>query len=277
MIGIIGASGFIGYNLYKALKSSRRKVIGTYFLNKKKELARFDLKRGDFSLFDKCAQVVISSAITNIDECFLNKDEAYRINVKKTIEFIQYLADRAIKPIFLSSDQVFDGKKGNYTEKDEPHPINFYGDFKLQVEEFMKKNVENYLILRLSKIYSRDLNEPGMFTEMFLRLKKKEKIKAAYNQIFNPTDVNMAGYAINKALNKNLKNLYHLANSAVMSRYDFALSIAKEYGFDKNLIIPVDIRILPFLEKRPLNTSLNVERIAGEIFPLRKMTAKSRE
>lgn len=275
MIGIIGASGLIGYNLYKALKSSRRKVIGTYFLNKKKELVRFDLKRGDFSLFDKCAQVVISSAITNIDECFLNKNEAYRINVKKTVEFIKYLADRAIKPIFLSSDQVFDGKKGNYAEKDEPHPINFYGDFKLQVEEFMKKNVENYLILRLSKIYSRSLKEPGMFTEMFLRLKKKEKIKAAYNQIFNPTDVNMAGYAIHKALNKNLKNLYHLANSAVMSRYDFALSIAKEYGFDKNLIIPVDIRILPFLEKRPLNTSLNVERIAGEIFPLRKMTAKS--
>lgn len=267
MIGIIGASGLIGYNLYMALKSSRRKVIGTYFLNKKKELVRFDLKKGDFSLFDKCTQVVISGAITNIDECLLNKDEAYKINVKKTVEFIKYLADRAIKPVFLSSDQVFDGKKGNYTEKDEPRPINFYGDFKLQVEEFMKKNMENYLILRLSKIYSRDLNESGMFTEMFLRLKKKEKIKAAYNQIFNPTDVNMISYFVRKALNKNLKNLYHLANSKIMSRYDFALSIANEYGFDKNLIIPVDIRALSLLEKRPLNSSLNVKKIAKVIFP----------
>lgn len=265
MIGIVGASGLIGYHFYKTLKSRREDVIGTYFSTEKEELIKFDFKRDSFSLFDKCKQVVITSAITNIDECFLNKDEAYKINVEKTIEFIKYLADRKIKPVFLSSDQVFDGKKGNNTEEDRPNPINHYGDFKLQVEEFMKNNLKNYLILRLSKTYSRNLKEHGMFAEIFLRLKKREKVKAAYNQIFNPTDIRMVCDGMYKAINMNLKNLYHLADHIIMSRYDFALSVANECGFNKDLVEPIDIQDLPLIEKRPLNTSLDVRKISEAI------------
>lgn len=266
MIGIIGASGLIGYNFYKTLRSKGEDVIGTYFSTRKRELIRFDLKKDRFSLFDKCKQVLIASAITNIDDCFLKKEEAYKINVEKTIEFIKYLADRKIKPIFLSSDQVFDGERGNYREEDKPHPINYYGDFKLQVEEFMKNNLENYLILRLSKTYSRNLKEHGMFAEIFFRLKERKKIKAAYNQIFNPTDVRMVCDGMYKAINRNLKNLYHLANPIVMSRYDFVSSIANEYGFNKDLVEPIDIRSLPLIEKRSLNTSLDVKRLSEVIF-----------
>lgn len=273
MIGIVGASGLIGYNLFKYVKSKGEEVVGTYFSKEKKELIKFDLQNDDFFIFDRCKQIIITSAITNIDECFLNKDQAYKINVAKTIEFIKYLADRKIKPIFLSSDQVFDGEKGNYTEEDRPHPINYYGEFKFQVEEFMKNNLENYLILRLSKTYSRNLEENSIFAEIFFRLKKREKIKAAYNQIFNPTDISLVCEGMYKAINLNLKNLYNLANHMIVSRYDFALSIAKEYGFDKDLIEPIDMHQLPFIEKRPLNTSLNVKKIK-EVISLSKGTAR---
>jgi dTDP-4-dehydrorhamnose reductase len=271
MIGIVGASGLIGYNFHKTLKSRGEDVIGTYFSAEKKELIRFDLKRDSFSLFDKCKQVVITSAITNVDECFLNKDEAYELNVERTIEFIKYLSDTKIKPIFLSSDQVFDGEKGNYTEEDRPNPINHYGNFKLQVEEFMKNNLEDYLILRLSKTYSKNLKEHGMFAEIFSRLKRDEKVKAAYNQIFNPTDIRIVCDGMYKAINVNLNNLYHLANHMIMSRYDFVLSVADEYGFDKNLIESIDIRDLPLAEQRPLNTSLNVKKISEAIGELYKL------
>jgi len=275
MTGIIGASGFIGYNFYKTLKSNGENVIGTYFLTRRRGFVNFDLKKDGFSLFDKCKQVLIASAITNIDECFFNKDEAYKINVEKTKDFVKYLADRKIKPIFLSSDQVFDGKKGNYIEEDRANPINYYGDFKLQVEEFMNNNLESYLILRLSKIYSKNLKEPGVFAEIFSRLKDRKKVKAAYNQIFNPTDVRMVCDNIYKVMKRNLKNVYHLASPTIMSRYDFALSIACEYGFNKDLIEPIDIRFFPLIEKRPLNTSLNVKKISAAISPFVRETAKT--
>ena len=103
MIGIVGASGLIGHALYKFLKKEGENVIGTYFLNKKKGLLRFDLRKDDFSIASKCSEVIITSAIVGIDECFLNRAEAYNLNVERTIGLIKYLADREIKPIFISS------------------------------------------------------------------------------------------------------------------------------------------------------------------------------
>ena len=134
----------------------------------------------------------------------------------------------------------------------------------------MKNNLKNYLILRLSKTYSRNLEENSIFAEIFFRLKRREKIKAAYNQIFNPTDISLVCEGMYKAINLNLKNLYHLANHMIVSRYDFALSVANEYGFNRDLIEPIDIHGLPLIEKRPLNTSLNVKKISKLIFPLQR-------
>lgn len=261
MIGLLGASGLIGWNLYKFLLTKQETVLGTYLSQKKEGLIKFDLEKDDFSLFDGCKQVIILGAITNIDECYLKKDLVYKINVERTIELISYLADRDIKPVFISSDQVFDGKKGNYTEEDEPNPVNYYGRFKLIVEEFTRVHLKDYLILRLSKTYSRNLDDPGMFREIFVKLKKSEKLKAAYNQIFNPTDIRFICEGFYRAIKMDLKGLYHLAEQKIMSRYDFALSIAEEYGFDKNLIERIDFNTLGVIEKRALNSSLNVEKI----------------
>jgi dTDP-4-dehydrorhamnose reductase len=110
-----------------------------------------------------------------------------------------------------------------------------------------------------------------MFAEIFSRLKRDEKVKAAYNQIFNPTDIRIVCDGMYKAINVNLNNLYHLANHMIMSRYDFVLSVADEYGFDKNLIESIDIRDLPLAEQRPLNTSLNVKKISEAIGELYKL------
>lgn len=261
MVGIAGASGLIGWNLYKFLEKRKVDIIATYFSTKKEGLINFDIGNNNFSLFDKCDQVVILNGITNIDNCFLKKDEACKVNVEKTIKLIKYISDRHIKPIFISSDQVFNGKKGNYTEEDIPAPINYYGKFKLQVEKFMRNSLCNYLILRLSKTYSRNLEDGSIFTEIFSRLKNGEKVKASYNQVFNPTDVEIVCDGIYKGTEMNLKGVYHLADERIMSRYDFALLIANEYGFDISLVEPVDLNIFPFIERRTLDSSLNVKKL----------------
>ncbi len=259
MIGIAGASGLIGYNFYRFLNCRGYDTIGTFYSNRKDGLVKFNLTSKDFSLFNNCSQVIIAAAVSNIDKCFIEKDKVRRINVESTIELIKYLSRKKIKPVFLSTDQVFDGEKGNYSTEDKPRPLNCYGNFKLQVEEFMKKNLQNYLILRLSKTYSRNLNEKSIFSEIYLSLSKNIKIEAAYNQIFNPTDVSMLCEMLIKALDLNLSGVYHIAEPKIISRHEFAVSVAQEFGFDKDLIIPADIRTLSFLkDTRPLNTSLIV-------------------
>ncbi|MEW6087946.1 MAG: SDR family oxidoreductase [bacterium] len=260
MIGILGASGLIGYNLFVFFKSNGIQTIGSYYSNKRDGLVKLNLFEDNFSIFNGCTHVVIAAGITNIDDCFRYKQEAYRCNVEKNIELIRYLADRKIKPIFLSSDQVFDGNKGNYDETEKTNPVNYYGDCKVQVEEFMRKNLKDYLILRLSKVYSRNLNDGGMFAEIFEKLRDGKKVTGAYNQIYNPTDVEIISMGIYHSINADLTGLYHLADKNIISRFEFAKNIAKEYNFNQCLIERIDFNSLPLLEKRALNSSLNVEK-----------------
>jgi len=261
MIGIVGASGLIGHNLFDFLRAHGEQAMGTYCLTPKEALLRFDLLKDDFAIFDNCNVVVISSAMSNIDQYCLERDLAYQIHVVKTIELIKYLAERRIGIVFLSSDQVFDGKKGNYTELDKPAPVNSYGLFKLQVERFLRNHVGNYLVFRLSKTYSTNITDGGTFADIVGAFRKGGPVKSAYNLIFNPTDVKLVCQGIYQSIQMNIKGLYHLADKAVMSRYEFAHRIAEEYGFDPGLIVSVDFNDLPCLEKRALNSSLNVEKI----------------
>jgi dTDP-4-dehydrorhamnose reductase len=261
MIGIVGASGLIGRNLFDFLRAHGEQAMGTYCLTPKEALLRFDLLKDDFAIFDNCNVVVISSAMSNIDQYYLEHDLAYQIHVVKTIELINYLECNRIKIIFLSSDQVFDGRKGAYTEEDEPGPLNCYGSFKLSVEQHLVNNVKDYLILRLSKTYSTNVADGGMLADIVNAFRKGGPVKAAYNLIFNPTDVSLVCNGILQSIEMDIKGLYHLADKTIMSRYDFACAIAKEYDFDHALIQPIDFNELGCLEKRSLNSSLNVEKI----------------
>ncbi len=261
LIGIVGASGLIGKNLFAFLRKKGQQVLGTYCSTCQKELIKYDLLKDDFSLFDNCKVVVMCSAISNIDKCLLEKEQAHQVNVVKTIELMNYLARNGIKTIFLSSDQVFDGRNGAYSEDDEPNPVNCYGSFKLCVEQHLINNIEDHLVLRLSKTYSTNIADGGMLADIISAFNRDEPIRSAYNQIFNPTDVNLVCNGILKSIQMNLKGLYHLADEKIMSRYECACAIAKEYGYDPALVESIDFNSLSCIEKRALNSSLNVTKI----------------
>jgi dTDP-4-dehydrorhamnose reductase len=260
-IGIAGASGLIGSNLFAFLQKKGQQVLGTYCSTCQQELVKFDLLEDDFSVFGNCKVVVICSAISNLDKCLLEKELAYQVNVVKTIELINYLARNGIKTIFLSSDQVFDGRNGDYAEGDEPNPVNCYGSFKLCVEEYLINNIEDHLVLRLRKTYSTNIADGGMLADIINAFGRGGPVRSAYNLIFNPTDVSLVCNAILQSIEIDLKGLYHLADKTIMSRYEFACAIAKEYGYDPALVESIDFNSLPCIEKRALNSSLNVTKI----------------
>ena len=265
-IGIVGASGLVGWNLRKCLLKKGCEVFGTYHSRKKEGLVRFDLVSGEFDLFDGLDAVVIAGGMTRLDDCVKDRVYSRKVNVERTVALISSLAEMGIKPVFLSSEQVFEGTKGNYRETDETSPLTFYGRMKREVEKYMEKNLDEYLVFRLSKTYSRNLEDGGIFAETVCALQYGKKVKAAWNLFFNPTDVTLVCNGIINSLKKRLNGIFHLADKRVMSRYDFILSIADEMGFDRGQVEAIDINGLELMEKRPLNTSLNVEKINRELY-----------
>jgi dTDP-4-dehydrorhamnose reductase len=260
-IAIVGASGFIGRNLYSFLKAKKVPVLGTCFNGTYEDCVTFNLLTDNFSIFNECTHVLIGAGITKIDDCARFKEKAYAVNVTKTIELIGYLGTHGIAPIFLSSDQVFDGEKGNYREEDSVNPVNFYGKYKVIVEEHIRTTLQKYLILRLSKTFSTDLRQESWYTDIVTQLKKGIVIKAATDKIYNPTDIRFVCQGIYFAIKEGLTSLYHLAQPHIMSSYDFVVATAKEYGFPDSLVEPVSFSSYAMLEKRALNSSLNVDKI----------------
>ncbi|MGH9921551.1 MAG: SDR family oxidoreductase [Nitrososphaerales archaeon] len=128
---IIGVSGLIGHKLAK-LAYGKFSLYGTYNYRKVAldscETSQLDVTKEDDTrkfIEELRSDVIINtSAIHNVDYCETNKEEAWKINVTalRNLTTAQKIGARLIN---ISTDYVFDGKKGNYTENDQPSPLNF--------------------------------------------------------------------------------------------------------------------------------------------------------
>ena len=114
---VVGASGFIGSRLLKRLGGSGR---GTGFQRCSSRLRKFDIGsesiRRLYPPTDRPDVCVLLASETNIDECARNPVATHKLNVDATIQTIKNLIEDSVKPIFISSDTVFDGDIGKYLE-----------------------------------------------------------------------------------------------------------------------------------------------------------------
>ncbi|MHA1132353.1 MAG: SDR family oxidoreductase, partial [Candidatus Helarchaeota archaeon] len=146
---IIGASGLVGFCLFE-LFIKNYKVVGTYYKNKIKDLIHLNLL--DKSELKatlnavKPAIILLPAALPNVEFCETNPEECWKHNVTAPLNLINLIKDTSIKLVYYSTDYIFDGKSGPYSEDDIPNPINVYGKAKLETEKQISKYLTNYLI-----------------------------------------------------------------------------------------------------------------------------------
>lgn len=262
---IIGGSGTFGQELYKKYNSDE--ILFTFNKNFIEKGIKFDAINMDFEKTIKnlngIKTAILLLAHKDINYCFENKSYSNLINVIKIKEILNCLKKYNIKPIFLSTDFVFSGKKGNYTEDDKPDPIVLYGKQKLEIENFIKDNFDNYLIFRLSKTFSLKKNDTAPFYS-WLNFFNKKKIYCATDQIYNPISVEDAAKIVFQISKKNLNGIFNLAGPESFSRYQIFEKLYKEYLKFKDIKVQlVDCKFNDLkknLEHWPLNTSMVINK-----------------
>ena len=133
---LIGGSSNIG----KVLKGNILNTDYTYFKNKIENGIYFDITKKNLNEIvnlNKYSNIILLSAITKLDECVENKELSNDINIDSTKELINIISKKNIHIIFFSTEFVFDGHKGNYSEIDNTNPINLYGKQKLEIEKYI--------------------------------------------------------------------------------------------------------------------------------------------
>ncbi len=207
-------------------------------------------------------QIIINAAAyTDVDGCEIHKDKAWAVNVGGVRNLVNLCKEQNIKLIHISTDYIFNGEDGPYSEDDPPDPVSFYGETKLESEKIIKESGIDYLIVRTNVLYGFGKNVKSNFLLWLLeKLSQNEKIKIVTDQFNNPTLADNLSLCILEMVKKNFSGTYHIAGSEYLSRYDFAIKVADKFNFDKNNILPTKTEILQQKAKRPYKGGLRIDK-----------------
>ncbi len=200
--------------------------------------------------------IVNTAAFTDVDRAEVEKETAYKVNASA----VGYLAEAAhlfnAKLVHISTDYVFNGKKGNYAEDSLPEPLGYYGKTKLAGENLAKSQLSNLAILRTQVLYGYGRGVKRNFVLWILdMLSGGKQFAVVKDQIGNPTMADELAFAILKVVKKNTVGLYHVSGFETMSRYDFARQIAEVFGFDPAAVSSTTTDKLEQRARRPMNSS----------------------
>jgi dTDP-4-dehydrorhamnose reductase len=258
---VTGASGLLGQKVVEVFKrESEYELLSCDLVGNKDDAMTLDITDhhnvmevvGSY----KPSVIVNAAAFTNVDLAETEKEVAYKINATA----VGYLADAAnvfnAKLVHISTDYVFDGKNGNYSEESLPNPISYYGKSKLAGENLIISKLQDHAILRTQVLYGFGRNIKKNFVLWVVeQLSKHENIRIVDDQIGNPTLADELAFAILKVCQKNATGLYHVSGFETISRYEFASRIVEVFGLDFSLVKRSKSSELVQSARRPMNSS----------------------
>lgn len=277
---VIGSAGQVGSRVVRLGKEKGHHVLGGY-------LSRPPCEAIDAFQIDKTIPgqvkdvlnrarpevVVDTGALDNVDYCETHPEEAFAVNATGTGNVAGAAAGIGAKYIFISSDYVFDGRRGAYTESDPTSPLNVYGRSKLEGERLALRSGTNVSVLRPSVVYSWEptivstspSGKPLNFAMWLLKeLKSGKSVRIVQDQVSSPTFADDLAMAILAVAGADATGVFHAAGRTPLSRYNFAKRIAEEFEIETELITPTSSSALSQSAKRPLNSSLVSDRLEGE-------------
>ncbi|HAW50650.1 TPA: hypothetical protein DCX16_06855 [bacterium] len=266
---IIGASGFLGSAFLFTYRNIHPDCVGTARKLDGYNIFYVDLLSPNIAplkLTEKGhKEALILAAIPKIERCEKEKELTRKVNVDGTLELIKQLVSEGIKPIFFSSDYVFDGEKGNYEDDALTNPITEYGRQKAEVEARIKDIAkDNYLVVRLGKVFSLKKGDNSLLDEMASILASGGIVKAAFNQIFSPMLISDVINAVAYLQAKGTTKIINVCSPEVWLRYDLALEMAKAMGIESKQIQRISLDEIASEAKRPKNTSMIPKRLLSE-------------
>lgn len=206
--------------------------------------------------------VVHAAALTDVDKCETNKELAWKINVEGTRSIVEAAKASRTFLVYISTDYVFNGEKGSYTETDATDPINYYGVTKLKAEKLVQNTLNEYCIARASVLFGSapSTGKTNFVLWLLNKLKGNEEARIVTDQWNSPTlNTNMAEMTL-EIIEQKLTGTYHLSGATRISRFDFARMLARIFSFDVNLIVPSLSAEFSWAAKRPRDSSLSTEK-----------------
>ncbi len=260
---LLGASGRIASSIIKFFRlETNHKLI--LLSNSTDKLPRYegyiyynvnslDFKEIKNICFKEKPEVIINAAgYTDVDKCETERNTAWDLNVTlaENLASISRVIDSHL--ISFSSDYVFDGLKGPYSEDDKQNPINFYGRTKHGMENTCLFNLNMSTVIRTNCIYGSEAKGKTDFIRWVLyKLEQGYGADIVEGQYCNPTYTEDIAVVVNKVISKRRYGIYHAGGPDWMSRYEIAVMTARIFNLDESLLKPIRPNQLNQSARRP--------------------------
>jgi len=263
---IKGASGLIGREFCYVAEKEGHKVYSAYHKVKPEfgeaiELditSRESVRRAVLAIRPDC--IVHLAALTDVDRCEIEKDEAKRINAYATELIAKEAKALSTFLIYVSTDYVFDGKKGLYGEEDNPEPINYYGMTKLMGEHGVRDFAAEWCVARTSTPFGWHPSRISFPKFIIERLSKGQGIQVVEDQYTSPTSTSNLARMLLEIAERRINGYVHVSGATRISRLELALLVAERMSLRKELITAVPMDSIGWRVKRPRDSSLSVKK-----------------
>ena len=206
--------------------------------------------------------VINTAAMTNVDFCENNKDDCRELNVEAVKNLIYSCEKLNIHLLHLSTDFIFDGEAGPYTEEAEPNPLSYYGATKLEAENLIQSSSCNWTIIRTIIVYGIVYNMSRSNIVLWAKnaLEKGEVINVVEDQWRMPTLAEDLAECCLLAIKKEAQGIFNVCGKNMMSILELVEKVAEHWNLDKSLIIPVKSKSLKQDAQRPKKTGFILEK-----------------
>lgn len=275
---ITGASGLLGKYLLQKIPENMQIFAITHKNKLTRNIKNIKFITVDLTIYNELKsliyklkpEIIIHAAgISDVDFCQFHKRRAWKINCISSRNLIDLSQEIKSLFVFISSNAVFSGTKPPYNEESYVNPLNYYGETKVYIENYISENVNRnmFLITRLMTMYGwNDIfarkNPVTKFLDNFKQKNNLYIVDDIFNNYLYALD---AAWAVWKLITHKKSGIYHIAGSEVLSRFHLALAIAEVFHFSKDKITPVKSSFFKTLAPRARNTSFDISKSAFEI------------
>ncbi len=267
---VTGASGLLGLNFALAVDGRKHQVTGVDNRNPL-SWVNFKTRQADLtepSILERLVAeikpdvILHCAAMANVDECEKRPADAQQVNATLPGEIAATAKKHAIKLVHISTDAVFDGQKGDYTENEEPKPLSIYAQTKRDGELAVLEANPDALVARVN-FYGWSISGTRSLAEFFVNnLSEGKDVKGFTDIHFCPIMVLDLAATLTEAVEKNLAGLYHCVGPKGMSKYDFGVAIARQFGFEEKLVHPASVQDGGLKAARSPNLTLSTRKLA---------------
>ena len=206
--------------------------------------------------------VINTAAMTNVDQCELNKEECHTMNVEAVRLLLGACERHKSFFLHLSTDFIFDGSQGPLTENEEPCPVNYYGETKLEAERLIMLSKIDWAIARTVLVYGvvPDMSRSNIILWVRDSLREGKVIRVVDDQWRTPTLAEDLADGCYKIVSQKAEGIYNISGKDFLTPYKMAIYTADYFGLNKDLIQKTDSKEFTQPAKRPLKTGFKLDK-----------------